>query len=84
MVQKTVRPASFPIWGQVWALVFPGDIEIVNVPSQACGNLHSVECESVLQTVKRSGAAMFAHKGSAFQQFVLIFENHQIYHLTHF
>ena len=53
-------------------------------PSQAWGSLHGVECESVLQTVKCSGAAMFAHKGSAFQQFVLIFENHQIYHLTHF
>ena len=31
-------------------------------PSQAWGSFHGVECESVLQTVKRSGAAMFAHK----------------------
>lgn len=50
-------------------------------PSQAWGSLHNVECESVLQTVKCSGAAMFSHKGSAFQQFVFIFENLPFYPL---
>ena len=39
MVQKTDRPASFPTWGQVRALVFPGDIEIVNVPITGLGQL---------------------------------------------
>lgn len=54
------------------------------LPSQGCGSLHDVEYESVLQTVKRSGAAMFSHKGSALTNIVSIFENCQIYHFTHF
>ena len=38
--------------------------------SEDCGSLHNNVCESALQIVKGSGAAMFFHIGSAFQQFM--------------